>query len=106
VPTNTREQLKKKKKIIVGVNQFTSLESSKTPVFKIDEQVQTSQIEKLNQLKKKRDANNVASCLNAIEKAARSKENLMPVVIEAVEHYCTLGEISDTLRKVFGEHRQ
>jgi methylmalonyl-CoA mutase N-terminal domain/subunit len=98
--------IEEKEKIIVGVNQFTAQENSKTPVFKIDEQVQSSQIEKLNQLKKKRDANKVASCLNAIEKAARSKENLMPVVIEAVEHYCTLGEISDTLRKVFGEHRQ
>jgi len=44
--------------------------------------------------------------LQAIKEAATSNTNLMPLVIEAVENYCTLGEISDTLRSVFGEHRQ
>jgi methylmalonyl-CoA mutase N-terminal domain/subunit len=46
------------------------------------------------------------ACLSAIENAALGNTNLMPLVIEAVEHHCTLGEIAETLRKVFGEYRQ
>ena len=62
-------------------------------------------LDKLNILKAKRDQLKVNASLEAISKAANTDENLMPLVIEAVEQYATLGEIADTLRKVFGEYQ-
>lgn len=92
-------------KIIVGVNKFQLEESTNIPVFKVDEKVQTLQIEKLKTLKAKRDNNKVKACLQTLNKIASGNQNLMPAVLEAVENYCTLGEISDELRKVFGEYK-
>ena len=92
-------------KISVGVNKFQSPEINKTPVFKIDESIQKIQSEKLILLKQKRDNDKVKNCLHKITIAANGTENLMPLVIEAVENYCTLGEIADTLRAVFGEFK-
>jgi methylmalonyl-CoA mutase N-terminal domain/subunit len=93
------------KKIIVGVNKFQVAEKNKVPPFKIDDSIQQIQSNKLQLLKAKRDKEKVAFLLDKITQTAKSNENLMPVVIEAVESLCTLGEISDTLREVFGEHR-
>lgn len=92
-------------KIIVGVNKFQVAETNKVPAFKIDDSIQQIQTEKLQQLRAKRDQQKVTALLEKIANTAQSSENLMPVVIEAVENLCTLGEIADSLRKVFGEHR-
>jgi methylmalonyl-CoA mutase, N-terminal domain len=92
-------------KIIVGVNKFQLEEKNTTPVFKIDESIQSVQVEKLKKLKEKRSAQQVTKCLAIINKNALSGENLMPAVVDAVENYCTLGEIADELRKVFGEYK-
>ena len=92
-------------KIIVGVNKFTVDKETPVPGFRIDDSIRTLQIEKLNKLKSKRDNIKVAECLDIIEAAAKSTTNLMPLVIDAVENYCTLGEVSDCLRKVFGEYK-
>lgn len=92
-------------KIIVGVNKFQLEEITNIPVFKVDEKVQTLQIEKLKTLKAKRDNNKVRACLQSLNNIASGNQNLMPAVMEAVENYCTLGEISDELRKVFGEYK-
>jgi methylmalonyl-CoA mutase N-terminal domain/subunit len=92
-------------KIIVGVNKFEVIEKNTTPVFKIDDSIQQLQIEKINTLKAKRDNAKAMACLANINKIALSTENLMPAVVEAVENYCTLGEIADELRKVFGEYK-
>lgn len=97
--------IEQNEKIIVGVNKFVTEETNDTPVFKIDDSIRTVQSEKLKALRAKRDSNNVAECLNAITKAANGSDNLMPLVINAVENYCTLGEIADTLRNVFGEYK-
>ncbi len=100
-----QQQLEKNEKIIVGVNQFNQKEETKIPILKIDESIRTKQSERLSQLRNKRDGLQCEKCLEQIRKAALEGTNLMPVVIEAVENYCTLGEIADTLRKVFGEHQ-
>ncbi len=92
-------------KIIVGVNKFQTEETYITPSFKIDESIQKLQIAKIAALKQRRDSGKVAQCLERIANCAQGTENLMPAVLEAVENYCTLGEISDTLRKVFGEYK-
>ena len=67
--------------------------------------IRETQIDKLNLLKEKRDNIKAKACLDKIRSVASSSENLMPYVIEAVENYCTLGEISDILRNVFGEYK-
>jgi methylmalonyl-CoA mutase, N-terminal domain len=100
-----QRQIENGEKIIVGVNKFQTEEKNTIPVFKVDEHVQTLQVEKLKALKLKRDNSKVAACLATLHEKAVSGENLMPTVLEAVENYCTLGEISDELRKVFGEYK-
>ena len=92
-------------KIIVGVNKFISAIKNPIPLLKIDESIRQDQINKLNKIKESRNQANVDKCLLAIKQSAKGTENLMPFVIEAVENYCTLGEISDTLRSVYGEYQ-
>lgn len=92
-------------KIIVGVNKFTVDSEARVPPFRIDDSIRVQQSERLQALRNSRDAQRTATCLETIRGKAVSGENLMPSVIEAVEAYCTLGEIADVLRGVFGEHR-
>jgi methylmalonyl-CoA mutase N-terminal domain/subunit len=92
-------------KVIVGVNKFLSEIKNPIPLLKIDESIRKDQIDKLKKIKEARNQANVERCLQAIKKAAQGADNLMPFVIEAVENYCTLGEISDTLRSVYGEYQ-
>jgi methylmalonyl-CoA mutase N-terminal domain/subunit len=92
-------------KIIVGVNKFTINEANKTPIFKIDDSIRTVQSERLAELRNKRDADKAKTSLENVSSAAKEGTNLMPHVITAVENHCTLGEIADELRKVFGEYR-
>lgn len=92
-------------KVIVGVNKFTIEQADHIPVFRIDSSIQQAQIEKLRAFKKNRDSEKVIRCLAAVKAAAVDGSNLMPLVVAAVEAHCTLGEISDELRSVFGEHR-
>ena len=92
-------------KIIVGVNKFTTAESDTVPGFKIDDNIRNIQTKKLNTLKAKRSLQIAENCIAEISAAAADGRNLMPFVIKAVENYCTLGEIADTLRKIFGEHK-
>ncbi len=92
-------------KIIVGVNKFTVNTENPVPGFKIDDSIRLIQSEQLTVLKAKRNNTAVADSLSAIKKAAQGTDNLMPYVLTAVEAYCTLGEIADELRKVFGEYK-
>ena len=92
-------------KIIVGVNKFTAKENNDTPLLKIDDTIRQVQTDKLKQLRAERDNDKAMSCLATIKEKAGTKENLMPFVVEAVEHLCTLGEIADTLREVWGEYK-
>ena len=100
-----QKNIESKEKIIVGVNEFISESSTPIPILKIDEKIRQEQIDKLKLIKENRNADKVAACLAAIKLAATGTENLMPKVIEAVEHHCTLGEIADILRSVFGEYQ-
>ncbi len=100
-----QRQVESGEKIIVGVNKFQVEEKNTTPVFRIDESIQKIQSDKLKALRAKRNNEAVQHCLADLAAKAKSGDNLMPAVVEAVEHYCTLGEIADTLRGVFGEYR-
>jgi len=92
-------------KIIVGVNKFTAKETEPAPVFKIDDSIRQVQSEKLRSLRERRNAEKARVCLETIRQKASSGENLMPAVIEAAENLCTLGEISDVLRELWGEYK-
>ncbi len=98
-------QIEAGQKIIVGVNKFQVTGENKVPPFKIDDSIRQVQADKLKALKAKRDNVKVAVCLQQINQAAAGSSNLLPVVVDAVENYCTLGEIADELRKVFGEFK-
>jgi methylmalonyl-CoA mutase N-terminal domain/subunit len=92
-------------KIIVGVNKFQATDEESIPSFRIDDSIREQQGEKLKILRAKRDQDKAEKALETIRLSAIEGTNLMPAVIEAVGNLCTLGEISDTLRTVFGEYR-
>ena len=100
-----QRQIESGEKIIVGVNKFQNEETGSIPVLRIDESVQQVQTEKLRSLKQRRDAQQVSAALKKLNAYAVDGKNLMPAVLEAVEQYCTLGEIADELRKIFGEYK-
>jgi methylmalonyl-CoA mutase N-terminal domain/subunit len=100
-----QKQIERKEKTIVGVNKFTLDEENKIPLLKIDDSIREVQSKRLQTLRAERNNQAAQECLLNIETAAKEGFNLMPVVVEAVENFCTLGEIAGVLRKVFGEYR-
>lgn len=101
-----QKHIESNEKIIVGVNKFQSSEQQDAVIFKIDNSIGKRQAEKLTKYKSERNQQKVQEALDNIISVAKDGSNIMPVVIAAVENYCTLGEISDCLREVFGEHRE
>jgi methylmalonyl-CoA mutase N-terminal domain/subunit len=91
-------------KIIVGVNKF-GVKEERIPVFRVDDSIREQQIQKLQALKAKRDSQKCMALLHNLHLKSSAGENIMPAVIDAVEHYCTLGEIADVLRNIHGEYR-
>ena len=75
-------------------------------LWDVDPVIEREQIERLAALRARRDSGPVAAALAAVEARTRTEENLMPAIATAVESYATLGEISDAMRRVFGEHRE
>ena len=92
--------------VVVGVNRFTENEGKHIPTMRIDPDVERSQIARLNALRARRDTAKSKAALAEVERRARSTENLMPAILSAVESYATLGEISDALRRAFGEYQE
>ncbi|MGM9477947.1 acyl-CoA mutase large subunit family protein [Pedobacter sp. GSP4] len=97
-----QKEIESGERISVGVNKFTQQEEGLTEVFNIDDSIRKLQTEKLNALKATRNAQAVAEALRVLDEAARGDDNLMPLIIDAVEKYATLGEIADVLRGAFG----
>jgi methylmalonyl-CoA mutase N-terminal domain/subunit len=100
-----QKDIESNEKIIVGVNKFQINEEPDIPILKVDDSIRQVQSAKLQSLRQNRDHGKVDQCLQELNDRAVSGENIMPAVLQAVEQKCTLGEISDTLREVFGEHR-
>ncbi len=92
--------------VVVGVNRFATDEATSVPLYRVDEALERKQVDRLRALRARRDPQKSTAALQAVEEAARSSENLMPRIIQAVESFCTVGEISDSLRKVFGEYKE
>jgi methylmalonyl-CoA mutase N-terminal domain/subunit len=100
-----QRQIESGEKIIVGVNKFQSKSDEPLLGFSVDDSIRQVQTEKLQRLRNNRNHAKCDKILQSLNDAACSSENLIPIVIEAVENKCTLGEIADTLREVFGEHK-
>ena len=100
-----QKDIDNKEKIQVGFNKFITEESPYTNIQKIDKESVSNQIQNLKQIKNNRNLEKINSILNKLEKSANDNTNMMPIIIEAVKVDATLGEISDTLRKVFGEYK-
>ncbi len=90
--------------VVVGVNRFRQEEHQPPPVFRMDPALERQQVERLREVRASRDASAVEQRLCALELAARSSQNLMPLILAACEAHATVGEISDRLRRVFGEY--
>src|SRR6202453_2271892 len=101
-----QQQVDRTEAVVVGVNRFTVDEEKPIPTLRIDEDLERKQVERLRALRARRDAQPWADSLKKVEDAARSGANLMPQIVTAVEAYATVGEISDTMRKVFGEYKE
>ncbi len=100
-----QKEIETGERVSVGVNKFTQQEEEMTEVFNIDDSIRKLQTDKLAHLRNTRDNIAVQKALSLLEDGANGTENLMPLIIDAVEKYATLGEISDVLRKTFGEYR-
>jgi methylmalonyl-CoA mutase N-terminal domain/subunit len=96
--------LERNDSIVVGVNEFETDEARPTDLLTIDEEVEGDQRERLADFKASRSSSDVETARNALENAARGSDNLMPHILHAVKQKVTLGEISDTLRGVFGQY--
>jgi methylmalonyl-CoA mutase N-terminal domain/subunit len=94
------------KQVVVGVNQFVTGNQVAVPILRIDPEIERAQIERLRTLRARRDAGKASAAVAAVESRARSGENLMPAISAAVEACATVGEISDALRRVFGEYAE
>jgi len=88
--------------VVVGVNRFVEKKEAQPPVLRIDKTLERKATERLRALRSRRDPTRVAETLDAVERAAGSDDNLVPRVLDAVEAYATLGEITDRMRNVFG----
>jgi methylmalonyl-CoA mutase N-terminal domain/subunit len=93
-------------RVIVGVNRFTMEDRGNPPAFRIDPAMERSRIDCVRELRAGRDAAEWKRALDRLGKAARGMDNLMPRIVDAAQAYATVGEISDTLRGVFGEYRE
>ena len=92
--------------VIVGANKFKVKEEQAPKTLEIGIEAEKSQIERLKRLKQERDNQKVSEVLDRVRNVARSDENVMPALIEAVKAYATVGEISDALRDVFGKYQE
>ena len=101
-----QQQVDREEAVVVGVNRFAVEEEKPIPIQRIDEALERKQVERLRALRARRDHDAWQASLQQIEAAARSGENLLPRILAAVEANATVGEISDTMRKVFGEYKE
>jgi methylmalonyl-CoA mutase N-terminal domain/subunit len=100
-----QQELDRGRKVIVGVNKYVTEEEMAIPTLRINEEVDRNQIERLREIRRRRNNEAVRNRLGAIARAARGGENLMPFIIDAVREYATVGEISDVFREVYGIYR-
>jgi len=92
--------------IVVGVNDFVAKGERPIRTLRIDAEIERAQVARLKAVRAKRDASRTKATLSELERRARTSENLMPAILDAVEAYATVGEISDAMRRVYGEYQE
>ncbi|MGH9774094.1 MAG: acyl-CoA mutase large subunit family protein [Candidatus Acidiferrales bacterium] len=92
--------------VVVGVNRFTGEEEKPIPTLRMDPDIERAQVARLVALRARRNAEKAKAALAEVARRAAGSENLMPAILTAVESYATVGEISDAMRRVFGEYRE
>ena len=98
--------IESQEQVVVGVNRFQVDEEHLPPTLRIDPQLETAQIERVRAVRDRRNNEQVEKVLTRLEQSARSDSNLLPTILECVEAYATVGEISNRLRRVWGEYRE
>jgi methylmalonyl-CoA mutase N-terminal domain/subunit len=101
-----QQDVERKRRIIVGVNEFASEREVPVPILEIDETVAQHQLSKVDRLRRTRSKVSVTRCLDRLRKAAAGTENTMPALLDAVRAYATVGEMCDALRDVWGEYQE
>jgi methylmalonyl-CoA mutase, N-terminal domain len=101
-----QRSIEEAKQIVVGVNKFQSEEFDTPHTFRVDPQLESRQIERLRQMRASRSADQAKVVLDRLETAARGTENLLPHILECCRSLVTVGEISEALRRAFGEYRE
>src|SRR5499425_2987666 len=100
-----QREVEDKRRVVVGVNEFVTEDGPPASLFAVDPGVSEALAERVARVRKTRDASRAGHALDALEGAARGRDNLMPLLVEAVEQSVTLGEICERLRAVFGVHQ-
>jgi methylmalonyl-CoA mutase N-terminal domain/subunit len=100
-----QRQIDSAEKIMVGVNKYVSTEKETIPFLEIDDKIELEQIERLAAVRRKRDSKAAMKCLSDLKAACKKGENVMPFCIEAVKALCSVQEICDVYREVYGEYR-
>jgi len=95
-----------KEQIVVGMNEFQAEEERQIPTLRIEPALEREQIARLQALRSRRNATETCAALAELERRARTNENLLPAILAAVESFATVGEVSDALRRVFGEYQE
>jgi len=100
-----QQQVDRAEKTIVGVNRYQSADEQPPELLRVSAEVEHRQVERVRQVKRERNGTAAREALGRVREAARSGENLMPPLVDAVKKMVTLGEVSDVYREVFGEYR-
>jgi methylmalonyl-CoA mutase, N-terminal domain len=100
-----QREIETKERIIVGVNQFTAGGEPPSDILKVNPELEQKQCKNVARVRAERNAAAASTALARVESAARDGSNLMPPIVDAVRNWCTTGEISDAMRKVFGEYK-
>ena len=101
-----QKAIENRERVIVGVNEFMEGEEPPIEIFRPPKDTEEKQKRKLRKLRETRNKRRVRDALATVERVAQTDENLVPILVEAVKNYATLGEISDALRNVYGEYRE
>ncbi len=101
-----QKAIEQRQAVVVGVNEYMLPEDRPMEILQIDPRATDTQLHKLAALRRERDNTHIKAVLDRLQEAAMGTTNLVPIILQAVECYATVGEISDALREVFGEHRE
>jgi methylmalonyl-CoA mutase N-terminal domain/subunit len=101
-----QQAVERGEQVVVGVNRFTTEEERTLPTLRLDPEVERAQVGRVKALRARRDTARATAGLAEIERRSKTAENLIPAILGAVEAYATVGEISDALRRSFGEYQE